>query len=183
MNADQINRWLTLAANIGVLVGIVVLIVEIGQNTDLMRAQMVQARADMLAAQYDAQINADFWPEIMAKWRAASSDDEWIESLSPVDYERVFMAYLKDTNYLQHLFYQYQEGYMPPEIWNGTVRRQFVRYFEFAKLFSRTCAREEAFNLMLRELADEEDIAVCAEDGHWESSDADESQSRIRETN
>ena len=107
MKSDKINRWLTLAANIGVLVGIVVLIVEIGQNTELMRAQMVQARADLLAAQFDAQINADFWPEIAAKRRAASSDDEWIESLSPPDYERVVMIYLKDVNYLQHLFYQY----------------------------------------------------------------------------
>ena len=105
MDTDRLNRWLTLGANFGVLVGLVVLIVEIGQNTEMMRAQMVQARADMLAAQFDAQINAEFWPEIAAKRRAANSTIEWIETLSAVDYERVVMSFLKDVNYLQHLFY------------------------------------------------------------------------------
>ena len=33
MNVDNANRWLTLAANVGVLVGIAFLIVEINQNT------------------------------------------------------------------------------------------------------------------------------------------------------
>ena len=33
MSIDTVNRWLTLAANIGVLIGIAFLIVEINQNT------------------------------------------------------------------------------------------------------------------------------------------------------
>lgn len=39
MDADRLNRWLTLGANLGVLVGIALLIVEIDQNRDMMRAQ------------------------------------------------------------------------------------------------------------------------------------------------
>lgn len=39
MNSDRLNRWLTLGANLGVLVGIVLLIVELDQNRDMMRAQ------------------------------------------------------------------------------------------------------------------------------------------------
>lgn len=38
MNADNVNKWLTLSANIGVVIGLVLLIVEIGQNTEMMRA-------------------------------------------------------------------------------------------------------------------------------------------------
>ena len=39
MDSDKINKWLTLGANLGVLVGIFLLVLEINQNTLLMRAQ------------------------------------------------------------------------------------------------------------------------------------------------
>ncbi len=39
MNVEKLNQRLTLAANLGVIVGIVFLAVEISQNTDMMRAQ------------------------------------------------------------------------------------------------------------------------------------------------
>ena len=39
MNSDRLNRWLTLGANVGVLVGIILLLVELDQNRDMMRAQ------------------------------------------------------------------------------------------------------------------------------------------------
>lgn len=44
MNVDNVDRWLTLGANIGVLVGLALLIVELGQNSDLVRTQIHQAR-------------------------------------------------------------------------------------------------------------------------------------------
>ena len=43
MKGDSINRWLTLGANLGVLVGIVFLAIELRQNNELLEAQM---RAD-----------------------------------------------------------------------------------------------------------------------------------------
>ena len=39
MDSDRLNRWLTLGANIAVLVGIALLVVELRQNQDVMRAQ------------------------------------------------------------------------------------------------------------------------------------------------
>lgn len=39
MNSEQLNRWLTLGANLAVLVGIGLLILELDQNHDMMRAQ------------------------------------------------------------------------------------------------------------------------------------------------
>jgi hypothetical protein len=39
MKAISINRWLTLGANLGVLVGIVFLAIELRQNNDLLEAQ------------------------------------------------------------------------------------------------------------------------------------------------
>ena len=40
MDSDRLNRWLTLGANIGVLIGLALLIFEIRQNHDLMQAQV-----------------------------------------------------------------------------------------------------------------------------------------------
>ena len=39
MDSDRLNRWLTLGANLAVLVGLVFLVVEINQNNEMMRAQ------------------------------------------------------------------------------------------------------------------------------------------------
>ena len=40
MDSDRINRWLTLIANFGVLIGIVLLVYEIRLNHEMMRAQI-----------------------------------------------------------------------------------------------------------------------------------------------
>jgi hypothetical protein len=39
MNPDSLNRWLTLGANVGVLVGLLLLVFELNQNRDMIRAQ------------------------------------------------------------------------------------------------------------------------------------------------
>ncbi len=44
MDSDRLNRWLSLGANIGVLAGIIFLVVEIQQNSDLARMQFADDR-------------------------------------------------------------------------------------------------------------------------------------------
>ena len=39
MKVEHLNRWLRLAANLGVLAGIALLVFELGQNREMMRAQ------------------------------------------------------------------------------------------------------------------------------------------------
>ena len=45
MREDRVNRWLTLGANFGVLVGIILLLVELEQNATVMKAQISSERA------------------------------------------------------------------------------------------------------------------------------------------
>lgn len=45
---DRLNRWLTLGANLGVLLGLVVLVVEVRQNAALTRAAMDLQKNDLL---------------------------------------------------------------------------------------------------------------------------------------
>jgi len=61
---EHLNRWLTLGANLGVIVGLLILIVEVRQNADLTRAQMQSGRNDLLA-QIELSLAT---PEISAAW-------------------------------------------------------------------------------------------------------------------
>lgn len=49
LDVDDWNKWLTLGANIGVVIGLIVLIVELRQNSNLMRASMEIDRASSQA--------------------------------------------------------------------------------------------------------------------------------------
>ncbi len=40
MNSDNVNRWLSLDANIGVLSGLIMVAIQINQNTAITKAQL-----------------------------------------------------------------------------------------------------------------------------------------------
>ena len=48
MESDRTNRWLTLVANIGVLIGLILLVIEIRQSNLLALAGIEQTRSDSL---------------------------------------------------------------------------------------------------------------------------------------
>lgn len=64
MKAENLNRWLTLGANLGVLVGIILLIAELNQNSTLMRAQIFNERAGHGIAQFMAVAESSELSEI-----------------------------------------------------------------------------------------------------------------------
>ena len=69
MDTDKLNRWISLGANLGVLVGIIILAVEIRQNTKTTRAQMIQSRAETAIVLAAESFNSEFIPDIWAKSR------------------------------------------------------------------------------------------------------------------
>ena len=63
MNSNRISGWLTLGANIGVVIGIGLLIVELDQNRDMMRSQTrhqiaIEDANFFLATAYDPDMTA-----------------------------------------------------------------------------------------------------------------------------
>jgi len=136
LESDRLNRWLTLGANLGVLVGIILILIELNQNANLMRAQMTQARGESVVQTYRDLMNSDGWLEIRAKQRAAGSTKEWVESLSPTEYERAWYRILVDYHDLRTQYFQYQSGLLDEHIWEssgkGQARRllQIIPYFD-----------------------------------------------------
>jgi len=58
MNTDNLNRWLTLCANIGVVIGIIFLAFELQQNNELLKSQAQETQA--LSIQNATTLDQDF---------------------------------------------------------------------------------------------------------------------------
>ena len=161
MGSDKINSWLTLGANLGVLVGIILILMELNQNAALTRAQMVQSRADNLIGSYETRMHSEFWPAIRAKQRAAASTVDWLESLDPVEYERVQYLYFREINDIRSQYYMYLEGLMPEEIWQEATRGQIVRLMYMRDAMQIGCNPDTAINKVLNQIAAEEGAPEC----------------------
>ena len=127
MDSDRVNRWLMLVANFGVLVGLLLLVFEIRQNTDMMKAQMAQARVDNRLENYRDQMHSDYWPAIGVKSAAANSTEEWLDSLTPEEYRRVRSQTLYEINDLRTQYYLFQNGYLDQRLFETSVEAQARR--------------------------------------------------------
>ena len=123
MNADSLNKWLTLGANIGVVVGLILLLFELNQNSDLLRAQIHQARSDTwVTNRLERAESVSTLPTLLTFYEA---EDKYnlnaLENLTPIEAERVkdiFSAFLGDYD---NLFYQYQHGYLDDEYYEFSI--------------------------------------------------------------
>ncbi len=109
MNADKVNTWLSLGANIGVVIGLMLLIVEIGQNTEMMRAQINQSRTDTALYQQYSMSDTDYVAPIIAKIRRGEqlSDEELIR------YDARMRAFNRNQD---NNLWQYNQGYLGDNI-------------------------------------------------------------------
>ena len=103
MNPDRLTRWLTLGANIAVLVGILLLVLELQQNRDMMRAQ---TRHELSMGIVDLlQVPASNEQLASILYRAAAG-----EELTP---EELFQFRLRTNalfRYWEDVHYQYRIG-------------------------------------------------------------------------
>jgi len=109
MDADSVNKWLTLSANFGVVIGLILLIVEIGQNTEMMRAQINQSRTDTALAEQHATYNSDHMPAILAKVVRG----EKLSGEEEIRYETYFRAFNRNQD---NNLWQYSQGYLGENI-------------------------------------------------------------------
>ena len=109
MRSEQINDWLTLAANLAVLAGIIFLVIEISQNTDMMRTQINQSRAELAMNEAESLYNSDYIPSLLTKIR--QGDDVSAEERER--YSHLFRAFNRNwDNQLR----QYREGFLDENI-------------------------------------------------------------------
>jgi len=66
MASIDVNKWLMLAANFGVLLGVALVVYEIRQNSELMQVQIRQARADAAVVSNEQTFESAYIPTIMS---------------------------------------------------------------------------------------------------------------------
>jgi hypothetical protein len=128
MRAEKLNTWLTLGANIGVLIGLLLLVVELDQNSDVVRAQIHQARSDNFEAFNIEIADTEYLLPALAKLRAAGGprDVLALQELDAIERERVRMYFRGRVMGYDNLHYQYESGFLDEEFYKirveGSIR-------------------------------------------------------------
>ncbi len=103
MKLSNLNEWLTLLANVGVLAGIVFLGMEMQQNTQMMRAQTRDSVTDKLMNWY-MDISTDLYAaEILVKGNTG-------ETLEGAEFRSYEFMILSNLRMWENEWYQYQIG-------------------------------------------------------------------------
>ncbi len=112
MKIKGLNRWLTLGANIGVVIGIAFLVVEINQNTTATRIaardSATQGHIDYMAHMLDSSVLAP----AVAK---ASANQE----LSYLETNQLMLFHELRWRHYERVYYQYQNGVISDQEWNA----------------------------------------------------------------
>ena len=109
MKTEKLNSWLTLGANVGVLVGLILLVYEIRQNSDLMRAEMMQSRGDAGSQLLQWYMDSPYIPAIIAKL----NNNQKLSDEESIRYSYYFRSAFRnmDSNY-----WQYTRGFLGSEV-------------------------------------------------------------------
>ncbi len=128
--SDVISRWLALGANFGVLIGLGLLIWEIQQNSDLLRAQIHQARSDNYEAFMVANADSEFFLPVWEKFHAAGgpADVAALDALSPTERMRISRYLQGRIGGYDNLYFQYRNGYLDEEFYETRVVESVRRY-------------------------------------------------------
>ena len=130
MNPDSVSRWLTLTANLGVVIGLVLLLVELRQNSDLVRAEIHQARSDAHVANIMQLADTEFLLPVVDKFITAGGfyDPSVLDQFASDELARIKQwarAYHQDYD---NLFFQYQQGYLAEEFYRYRVEAAIILF-------------------------------------------------------
>lgn len=128
MNSDNLNKWLTLAANLAVLASIGFLALEIRQNTEMTRAQITQSRAEASVNLLETFFNSDYIPPIREKIEKGD-DLSFQERARYLGWLRAVLRNL-DNN-----FQQYQQGLLDEHVAQSNT--EAIRSLVYAHPISR----------------------------------------------
>lgn len=117
MDTDRLNRWLTLGANIGVLVGLLLLVAEIRQTNAIAQAEainvMTQNAYTILQMYRDPRNIAALDRVGKVGWENLTYEDQLL--LSSV--ESMFMSHVQNA-YYQHKLGIYNDEQFETVLWN-----------------------------------------------------------------
>jgi len=111
MELDRLNRWLTLAANIGVLAGIFILVLEIQQNTAATHSSTVQSITDNSTAGLREYAANSELARIRMKGDFDNSELSDLERFQYFSHNRGYWLHF------QNVYFQIGLGALEPRVW------------------------------------------------------------------
>ena len=152
MDPNRLSNWLTLGANVGVLVGLALLVLEINQNNLLVRAQIEQSRSQTLV-EWRRQIatdegTAEILTRLFSLDFSGDLEQQFNEQFTPTEITRVEQFLAADFYDYENLFAQYQRGLVSKEYWREravpAIRERGMLWTRFAPWdASRQAFRDE----------------------------------------
>jgi hypothetical protein len=129
MNLDKLNRWLTFAGNIAIVLGLIALTIEINENTTAVRAQELGALQEQIQARQLASLNGDF-SEVYAKGLYKPAELSVSDLLRLVPFLSHWLSNMQRTHhaYVDGVIREvdYQAQLLSAPIWFGTELGQVV---------------------------------------------------------
>lgn len=138
LDSDKLNRWLTLGANLGVLIGIFLLIVELAQNREMIRAQTRNEISVQLVDLLSQVATNDELSRLLV--RSGSGEPMSIEEASRFQARTLAML-----RYFENVHYQYRQG-MYDEHEFSAQREAWRRLANDAAFLSIWCSWRETFS-------------------------------------
>jgi len=125
LESDRLNKWLTLLANIGVLIGLALLIFEIQQNNVLMLAQIEQSRSlSLVEWRRQLALEDAGFTEIRSKFDDVTdfaSGRQVLQQLTAAERNRYGSAVVADIYDIENVFAQYERGLISDEYWQERI--------------------------------------------------------------
>ena len=116
MNAEKLNRWLTLLANIGVVIGLALLIYEVRQSQNLAETEAAVRRLDQMQVAQVEMATSEFLSAIRVK-----ALSEGVESLTPTELYKLRQWENSVRLRMRSQYIEYVRGYLDQDTANGIV--------------------------------------------------------------
>jgi len=122
MDTERLNQWMTLIANIGVIIGVVILAIEIRLTRDAVISATYQARAAAVQ-EWDWNL-AESTNVSEAIMNFDQSRDQNV--LSEIDQFRLNQINLATFNRLDNFYYQYELGLVSQEMYEHAFHAEMT---------------------------------------------------------
>ena len=116
MNSENLNRWLTLLANIGVVIGLALLIYEVRQSQNLAETEAAVRRLDQMQVAQVEIATSELLAAIRVKARS-----EGVESLSSVELYKLRNWESSVRLRMRSQYTEYVRGYTDQDTANSIV--------------------------------------------------------------
>ena len=119
MNVDTVNRWLALAANVGVLIGIAFLIVEINQNTQATNTASRDASVGHILNFFEQGMDNQVIARAHHKFRSG-------EELDGFERRQLYNYQYYNFKIFENIHIQYEQGLFSDSEWSKY--RRIIKY-------------------------------------------------------